>query len=423
MSLTRRQIVASAGAALAAPALARAQSGRRTVLTLTHAFAATHTAMVADLAKAFMEKFPSIELRPQLVGDNWEPLLQATLRNGLVGDLPDVSHQSLTFTRIFVRNGFAQPLDDLAGGVAGVERLGVSRAILEPIQGKLYSLPFSTTLPVIYYNRTLLKQAGFEGDRLPQTWPEIIEAARKVAALGPRLAGGYIEYSSTNGWMFQNLVASFGGRLVKEDETEVAFDGPVGLAAMRIFQEFGAASKAPDLSQNQARQSFNSGAMGLLVRSASGIPSLVAAAKDKFELGIGHFPVPHPDGRLIGAGSGLVMFTKDPEKQRAAWDYIRFAIGPEGQAILPEKTGYMPINRIAVQDPRYLGAYYAANPHHRTLVERLAITSDWYSFPNNTVKIFDGWIEETRKVILQQQSPEQGLAAMAELTRRLMRTA
>lgn len=422
MPVSRRSVL-SAGAAIAAlPLLPRTPRAAQQ-LTLSHAFGAHHQPMLDALVQRFMEAHPDLAVEAVVGGDNWSPLLQTTLRQGLVGDLPDLSHQSLTFTRLLHRNGLVQPLDPLFGGRVGLSALGIAGPMLEPIAGHVYAVPFGTTVPVVYYNRDLMRQAGVAGEGLPETWPGIFEVVRKVAALGGSTIGGYIEYTADNGWMFQNLVAATGGRLVTPDDSDIAFDDPVGLEALRVFQRFGAASGGADMSLGQARQAFNAGTMGVLIRSASGIASVGKAADGSFTLDIGSFPVPSPDGRLVGAGHGLVIFAEDPERQRAASEYLKFAVGPEGQSILAGMTGYLPINQVAFQDPQRAAAYFEANPYHRPLIDRLSITSDWYTFPNNSTKIFDGWIDEVRAVILQRQSPEQALDAMAGQARRLMKDA
>jgi multiple sugar transport system substrate-binding protein len=220
--------------------------------------------------------------------------------------------------------------------------------------------------------------------------------------------------------MFQNILATLGGRMVNADESDIAFDSREGLEALRTMQAFGATSVA-DMTQNQARQAFDAGTVGLLVRSASGIPAVQTASRGRFDLGIGLFPVPSPQGQLVGAGNGVVLFTRAPERQRAAWQWMRFVMGPEAQATIARLTGYMPVSLIAASDAGYLGDYYRENPLQRALVAKLAITSDWYSFPDNPVRIFDAMNAHVRRVVVGQASPEQAMAAMADQTRRMMR--
>jgi len=416
---TRRALLLGA-AALPLPALG--QTGRAMVLTVTHGFGPHHAPMVTELTRRFNAEHPGIEVRSTMAADNWDLLLQVTLRNALVGDLPDVQHQALNYLRVLAARGLAQPLDALSGGTAALEALGLAGAQLEAgrLGGRQLGLPFGTALPVIYTNRTLLRRA--DAGEPAAEWPAITAAARRVAALGAPNLGGYLEYTSTNSWMFQNLLGAFGGRMMNEAETDIAFDGQEGLAAMRVMHEFGAAMGA-DMTQNQGRQAFNAGTMGVLVRSASGIPAVQRAAEGRFELGIGPFPPPAPGGRLVGAGNGMVMFARDPARQRAAWTYMRWMTAPAAQAALAELTGYVPVNLVAVRDPQYLGAFYAANPDQRMLGEQVPFTTDWYAFPNNPVRIFNAMNEEQRRVLLRQVTPEAGLAAMAAAVRRMLRDA
>lgn len=420
-SLSRRLYLAGVVSAAVASA-ARAQPSRRIKLTVSHGFIGIHLPMIAALVQRFAELHPSIDVHTQQGGDNWDPHLQSTLRAGLVGDLPDLSHQTLAYTRVLLRRGFVQPLDRFIDQAGGPDGLGLPRDLMESarLDGQIYALPVSTTLPVIYYNASLLRQAGVQGQGMPDDWPGIIAAARAVAVLRPGLSGGYMEYTATNAWMFQNILSSLGGRMVNASETDIAFESPEGIEALRIMQAFGAASAA-DMTQNQARQAFNAGTVGILVRSASGIPSVQEAVGTRFELRVGLFPVPSPQGHLLGAGNGVVLFTKEPERQRAAWEWMRYVTGPEAQAVIARMTGYMPVSLVATRDPRYLGDYYRENPLQRALVEKLAITSDWYSFPSEPVRIFDAMTEEIRRVVTSQARPEAAMASMAERVRRLLR--
>jgi len=116
-----------------------------------------------------------------------------------------------------------------------------------------------------------------------------------------------------------------------------------------------------------------------------------------------------------------MTFAKDPERQKAMWRFMRFAAEPEGQMILASMTGYMPVNVKALNDSEFLKAYLAINPYHRPIVERLAITGDQFSFPtDNTVKIVDMMADVMRQVVRHDTKPDQGLAAMAEQSRKLL---
>lgn len=378
-------------------------------------------ALVDGLKVEFERAHPDIRLRMIAGRDEWDALLQDTLRTATAGDLPDVSHQSLNHLQILVRRELVQQLDPFLGKDQNWQRLGHLPSLLTAAthEGKVYALPFATTVPVLYFNMALARQAGFAGDTLPSAWPEVIELARRIDALGPDIAGIYAEYDATSAWIFQSLLMSQGGRMMSPDEREIAFAGKEGLWALEVTREMGGASL--DMTRGQARQAFAAGKTGIHIRSASGIPPIEKAAAGNFEVRVGRFPMPTPEGRLPGASNGVVMFTADPARQPAAWKYIAFVTGPAGQMLVARHTGYAPTNTVAIESPEYLRDYYAENPNHRVVIEQFPIMVDWYSFPtDNSVRIFETMIEQQWAVARQQATPEAALAAMAEAAVRLL---
>ncbi|MGY4167822.1 extracellular solute-binding protein [Bradyrhizobium sp. USDA 4529] len=422
MRTTRRNLLLTgvgAVGALAMPAISHATS--KVKLKISHG-APPYAKMLAELGQKFTVKNPETQVEFIANGENWDPLLQNTLRGAIVGDLPDGTWQSLTYAQILAKRRIAQPLDQFSGGGQRLTAMGLSRALIEATQvsGHSYSLPFGTTIPVVYYNMNLLKQAGFAGSELPKSWNDIVEIGKKVASLGRNVNGGYIEYTSTNAWMFQNILGTLGGRMMNPQQTDIAFDGSEGLQTLEILAKFGQTNNV-DMTLDQARQAFNSGITGVHIRTASGVNAVAKAAASQFELQVGQLPVPHPHGQLVGAGHGFFMFAKDPERQKRVWEFISFAASADGQAILAKHSGYLPINMITLNDPKFLEEYFAANPFHRSVVGQLSITGDQFSFPtDNTVKIVDTLSEQMRRVVTHQAEPKQALAAMAEQARRLL---
>src|SRR5437667_5281898 len=50
--------------------------------------------------------------------------------------------------------------------------------------GKMLSLPFNSSTPVLYYNKDAFKKAGLDPAKPPRTWPELAEDAKKLQAAG-----------------------------------------------------------------------------------------------------------------------------------------------------------------------------------------------------------------------------------------------
>ena len=50
--------------------------------------------------------------------------------------------------------------------------------------GKLLSMPFNSSTPVLYYNKDAFKKAGLDPDKPPKTWSDMEQYAKKLLAAG-----------------------------------------------------------------------------------------------------------------------------------------------------------------------------------------------------------------------------------------------
>ncbi|MGH6913124.1 MAG: extracellular solute-binding protein, partial [Geminicoccales bacterium] len=51
-------------------------------------------------------------------------------------------------------------------------------------EGEMLSMPFNSSTPVLYYNKTAFEKAGLDPDTPPETWAELVEAAEAAQAAG-----------------------------------------------------------------------------------------------------------------------------------------------------------------------------------------------------------------------------------------------
>src|SRR6266571_3339398 len=50
--------------------------------------------------------------------------------------------------------------------------------------GKMLSMPFNSSTPIMYWNKDAFQKATLDPDKPPKTWPETFEAAKKLRAAG-----------------------------------------------------------------------------------------------------------------------------------------------------------------------------------------------------------------------------------------------
>jgi multiple sugar transport system substrate-binding protein len=85
-----------------------------------------------------------------------------------------------------------------------------------------------------------------------------------------------------------------------------------------------------------------------------------------------------------------MMFTRDAQKQRVAWEFIKFATGPICGTMMVNHTGYMPATTIPTEREDMLGRFYRENPDHLTTFRQADSITGWYAFPgHNALRITD----------------------------------
>jgi multiple sugar transport system substrate-binding protein len=110
--------------------------------------------------------------------------------------------------------------------------------------------------------------------------------------------------------------------------------------------------------------------------------AILAASKDKFE--VRDAKMPAFAGKPVvptNSGSALFIFSTDPAKQRAAWEFVKFVTSERGYTIITSKIGYLPLRPAIVDDPQYLQGWVKDHPLVQPNLEQLKNLQPWVSFP------------------------------------------
>ncbi len=391
MRITRRKATLGGLGAMLATTLSR-PAAAQTEITVQYPMPQIFKDALTQIAEEFTKANPGVKVRFLIPGDTYGDLLQKSLRAALTKSLPDVTFQALPYLRTFVDRNSAVDLGPLIAADAGFKTRGDDPGFLEigQIYGKQYGLPFAISAPLIFYNADLVRKAGGNLDKMPKTWPEIIELAGKTAALPDTDSGFHMSMDSAADWYWQMMVNSFGGEMVDEKAMKVAFNGPAGQKAMATVQQMRDVGKMKPMTVSAARQSFFAGRMGMSVSSSSTIGQAARNIGDRFKWGILPVPLEGEKAKMSAGGNLAIIHAADPAKQKAAFDFIKFATGPIGTTIQVKTVGYMPSNTKAVSDPNMLGSFYRDNPLFAESAKLVPHLTGWYAYPgDNALKITD----------------------------------
>src|SRR5262245_30892467 len=418
--MLRSLIAATALSLVATASLAQTQ----TEIVMQYPYPELFTETHKKIAEEFAKVRPDIKITMRAPYESYEDATQKVLREAVTNQMPDVSFQGLNRIRVLVDKNIPARLDDYIAAEKDFDKQGFHQAMYDigTASGKVYALPFAISLPIVYVNMDLVKQAGIDSADLPKTWDELLVQAKKIKALGNGVNGVTYAWDITGNWLWQAPVLARGGTMLNADETRVAFNGPEGQFAIRMLGRLVSEGGLPNLDQPSMRAAFAAGKTGLHITSTSGLNQVTEMTDGKVQIKTDPFPdVLSPNGRLPAGGNVVLILSKDKAKRDAAWEVVKFWTGPKGAAIMAETTGYMPPNKVA--NDVYLKDFYVKNPNNYTAVKQLPLLTGWYAFPgDNGLKITDVLKDHMNSIFsgARAKEPDAVLADMATDTQKLL---
>lgn len=231
------------------------------------------------------------------------------------------------------------------------------------VDGTLYSMPFNTSMPVLYYNKTLFQQAGLDASTPLATLDQVKAAADKLS----KKNGGPADYgfnAAVYGWYVEQELAANGqlyctpdnGRGKKRAE-KFTFDNSSAITFMNWWKDLvdSGISGNTGTSTDAADAAFETGTVGITLESTAALADFMSAAKTKgFEVGVANYPkvATNTSGPIIGGASlWISKLAHGDAEQQAAWKFVKFLSTPENQATWHTGTGYFPTSKKALNMP------------------------------------------------------------------------
>ncbi|KRQ96297.1 extracellular solute-binding protein [Bradyrhizobium valentinum] len=386
--------------------------------TLEIAAGSDNTKLLEHIGAAFEIANPGVKVNVPPGPRSYDDLAQDLLRRATIGQpLPDLVVVG-SGQRLYAERSLAVELDPFIAANPELEIARASPVVREKgrVGKAIYGAAIGVATPTILFNSDLVGKAGSDPNNLPTDWDGVLALARKINRLGPPIVGGYIEADGGGAISLLWLLQSNGGSLMNEDETRLQIDTPAGRAAMNVLKGFGEAGQATAaMTRDQARQAFAAGTIGVLAGTSSTIAFAEKAAGNRFKVLAEPFPVKPEGGTIATAGPITSILTKDPERQKLALKFIEFALGPRGQQIVAESSGYYPLNQRSINASPELKSLLAQRPNANAVLSRLDVATGWYAPPGpNAPRIFTIVTDHLLRVVGLKEAPEVAVKALTK---------
>jgi multiple sugar transport system substrate-binding protein len=409
-------------------ALATPAAAEPVTLQVVHAWGG-HKRFHEPIAQEFMAQHPDIKIEFRAPMKSYIDGHQAILREALTNDLPDIWYSGYSNLPELVRTLSARgQIEEITPLLEGEGKAWVDAnyapnvLALAQVDGKQWGMPFNASTPITYYNLDLVAKAGGNPANLPTDWDGVIDLAKKITTLGDDVDGLSYWYQDGDGdWLWQALVFNFGGDMMDKAATKVTFGGDAGMKAVTLARQLVTDTQMPFLNEDQSIQQFAAGKLGILFGSTAEVRVMGELVGDKFAWKTNGYPVADKaKGGLPVGGNAAVILADDPVKQKAAWEFIKFVTGPEGQKIAVLGSGYMPTN-LRATEAAYLGDFYQKNPDWTTSLKQWPVAKSWFGYPGNQgIKIWRAQATILNAIARGETAPEPGLQDMVKVTEELL---
>jgi sn-glycerol 3-phosphate transport system substrate-binding protein len=247
------------------------------------------------------------------------------------------------------------------------------------VDGNLLSFPFNSSTPILYYNKTMFRDAGLDPEAPPKTWPELGLAAQRLRDRGA-VCGFTTSWPS---WIHIENFSAFHNLPIA-----TRANGFGGLDAVLNFNNLLVVRHVAQLAQWQttkvfdysgrgqaAEPRFQNGECGIFIGSSATRADI--KANSKFEVGYGMMPywpdvAGAPQNTIIGGATLWVLRDRPAAEYKGVAKFFAFLSKPEVQAAWHQQTGYLPITRAAFELSRAQG-FYDRNPGASISIEQITL--------------------------------------------------
>lgn len=233
--------------------------------------------------------------------------------------------------------------------------------------GKCYAVPWYLNNSALYYNNTILQEAGL--DAPPATWEEFRDALEKISASGKKCLSTTITAAySMYPFFFQNNcdVIDTSGELPVS-----VLDTPEALEAFTFFTDIhtkynGFPESTKDaLTWDQVYAPFIQGEVAFMICGDWGY-NAVAEGNPDLDFGIAPLPVGKSAASVMGGYS--LCINKNTDNADAAWKFVEFLTAAEQNDVL------LSYGRIGARVDIDSAALIETMPYLETFVEQAAVT-------------------------------------------------
>jgi sn-glycerol 3-phosphate transport system substrate-binding protein len=397
------------------------QASAKTEIHFWHAMSGNLNDTVEALARRFNDRQNDYEVKPVRKGTYPETLL-AAITAGQSKTPPHIVQIFDVGTQTMLQSGLILPIAPL------MRDQGIAidwNDFIQPVRSyyskdhRLYSMPFNSSTPILYYNKDAFQKAGLSSDTPPTTWREVGGYSRRLLATGAAKCG------FSTGWpswiLFENMAAwhdlpfathqnGFGGldtQLLINSEFQIKFISQLVTWQAENIYSYGG-------RMDMADQKFVSGECAMYLQSSALIGDIMRSIHFRWGTAqLPHWGERYKRGTSIPGGATLWIMKGLPAADyKGVAQFLKFLAEPEQQAWWHQSTGYITITNASLKYLAYTN-HFLRSPDQWTAFAQLTSGNNT---PNtqgirlgNFVAVRDAIEDELEDILGGKKGVKQGL--------------
>jgi multiple sugar transport system substrate-binding protein len=279
------------------------------------------------------------------------------------GSGPDLISTEVTTMVEFLPSGLYQNITSLVNSLPYEKYLNPAHLENATYQGKIYGIPFTGDVSVLYWNKTLFSKAGLNPNVPPGNWAQIASDAKKIRDLGGDTYGYFFSGACAGCMAFTMLPYMWadGGNILTGSNTAVGhptlYPNPALEATLSFYRQLWQSGVvAPTAKTENGTNQFGlffAGTIGMFVQGTYPY----AVLKSKYpNVKFGVEPVMSESGSNHGSYVGgdnlsITRFAKPGAKTALLWFASQGERELASLGVLPTRSDIADVT-YASQDPR-----------------------------------------------------------------------
>ena len=352
--------------------------GSAVEITFYHTMGANLRGVLDKYIPKFNEKYPNITVKHDMMGDY--PALRDQIATELTGgNSPSLAYCYPDHVALYNKAKVVLQLDhyiesdkkvantDEIMGLTDAQKADFITAYYEEGRaygdGYMYTLPFSKSTEVLYYNKTYFDKNGYS---VPKTWDEMEKLCATIKAKeGANVTP--LGYDSESNWFITMTEQLNTPYTTATGDDHFLFNTPENRAFVEKFtgwyqkgyvttEEISGGYTSDLFTETAADKMKCYMCIGSSAGASYQCPDLGSDGKYPFEVGVAMIPQEKPEApAVIQQGPSICLFKKsNPQEQAAAWLFAKFfTTHVEFQAQFSMTNGYTPVIKSAETNPTY----------------------------------------------------------------------